>query len=77
MSNTKEKKTEYRCFNCNKKLAVGVAVLLEIKCTRCGHVNEYSRERAVVPVECGMGWATGKPLQNPKSCTGARKVTAM
>jgi phage FluMu protein Com len=41
MSNTKGKKTEYRCFNCNKKLAVGVAELLEIKCTRCGHVNQY------------------------------------
>ncbi|WP_338655659.1 Com family DNA-binding transcriptional regulator [Methylophilus sp. DW102] len=50
MINTKGKKTDLRCNNCAKKLAEGEAVLLSIKCPRCGHVNEFSnapRERGV------------------------------
>ena len=31
---------EVRCANCNRKLAMGVFQLLNIKCPRCGTLSE-------------------------------------
>ena len=41
---------DFRCTKCNRKLAVGVAIKLSIKCPRCGQMFEYEnapRERGV------------------------------
>lgn len=43
MRSTKEKATEYRCGSCNRKLAEGVAINLNIKCPRCGLINSFER----------------------------------
>jgi phage FluMu protein Com len=42
---------EVRCANCNRKLAMGVFQLLNIKCPRCGTLNSL-RVQANPPPEC-------------------------
>ncbi|WP_209570746.1 Com family DNA-binding transcriptional regulator [Herbaspirillum sp. 1130] len=37
---------EIRCANCNKKLATGEYIHLNIKCPRCGAFNHLSTTRA-------------------------------
>jgi len=39
---------EVRCANCNRKLAMGVFQLLNIKCPRCGTLNSL-RVQATPP----------------------------
>ena len=42
---------EVRCANCNRKLAMGVFQLLNIKCPRCGTLNSLRVQENPVP-EC-------------------------
>ncbi|WP_345668009.1 Com family DNA-binding transcriptional regulator [Wohlfahrtiimonas larvae] len=39
-------KEEIRCQSCNKKLAVGIYVLVEIKCPRCKTLNSFQKSNA-------------------------------
>ncbi|NBB66822.1 Com family DNA-binding transcriptional regulator [Mannheimia haemolytica] len=35
-------KQEYRCQCCNKLLAKGSVLMLEIKCVRCKSINQFN-----------------------------------
>lgn len=39
---------EIRCGQCNKKLAEGLYIRLNIKCPRCGTLNQMSAKSAAV-----------------------------
>ncbi|WP_150538984.1 Com family DNA-binding transcriptional regulator [Actinobacillus vicugnae] len=36
-----QNKKEIRCQCCNKLLAIGIAISLEIKCVRCKTINKF------------------------------------
>ncbi|MBX3589093.1 MAG: Com family DNA-binding transcriptional regulator [Ramlibacter sp.] len=40
---------EIRCGRCSKKLAAGEYVKLQIKCPRCGALNEFLRVESPTP----------------------------